>query len=144
MKRGEWRRGESIEALYLYITVTVISQNSRTPMKRLSYMHDYATPDGTVIRVHPVVHSPRLLQSLSRARKTNATPAVTSISAKKTAFHQKNVVKFGNQHSHWEDQENVQPCIKPMLKAQCDPVSTTKPSRRYMCVHCSPKRLLVT
>ena len=93
-------------------------------------MHDYATPDGTVIRVHPVVHSPRLLQSLSRARKTDATPAATSISVKKPAFHlsSKNVVKFGNQ---WENQENVQPAIKPMLKARCDPVSATKPSRRY-------------
>ena len=103
-------------------------------MKRLSYMHDYATPDGTVIRVHPVVHSPRLLQSLSRARKTDATPAATSISAKKPAFHlsSKNVVKFGNQCSHWENQENVRPPIKPMLMAQCHPVSATKPSRRYI------------
>ena len=100
-------------------------------MKRLSYMHDYATPDGTV--VHAAFPTPRLLQSHKHSgtvRKTTFTPALALSSAKNSTARmcsQKNV-----------DRENVQPSGKRVPKA---PHNTTKPSRRYnnyihlVCIH---------
>ena len=107
---------------------------SRTPMKRLSYMHDYATPEGTVIRVHPVVHSPRLLQSLKRFDSVKKTTSAALLSARKQTQlpSSQNKVKIGRDGGLYrENQENIQPSVKPASKAQLHSLSTTKPSRRY-------------
>lgn len=98
-------------------------------------MHDYATPNGTVIRVHPVVHSPRLLQSLhhcSTVKKTAVTLAAPSLSAKKPAsLYPCSKHKPANgAESLRQGKENIQPLTKLKAKAQPDPLSTTKPPRR--------------
>lgn len=99
-------------------------------MKRLSYMHDYATPDGTVIHVHPVVHSPRLFQSVKHTNsisRTSTNPTISSFSSKQPNLSSQNTMtKFGRELH----QENVRPPIKPIVKG--NPVSSTKPSRRYL------------
>ena len=103
-------------------------------MKRLSYMHDYATPEGTVIRVHPVVHSPRLLQSLKRFDSVKKTTSAAPLSARKQTQlpSSQNKVKIGRDGGLYRaNQENIQPSVKPASKAQFHSLSTTKPSRRY-------------
>ena len=104
-------------------------------MKRLSYMHDYATPEGTVIHVHPVVHSPRLLQSLKRFDSVKKTTSAAPLSARKqtpyVSFSQNRVKIERGGGLYRENRENVQPSVKPTSKAQLHSLSTTKPSRRY-------------
>ena len=97
-------------------------------MKRLSYLHEYATPDGTVVCVPPSLHTPHLLQShrhSSTVRKTTLTSAVAIPSARGRTAHtcskKKNL-----------DRENMQPSSKRVPKAYSGAHSTTKPSRRYV------------
>ena len=141
LKGGDRRQGEWVDMIknlrfWNPSIIKVPSNFSRTPMKRLSYMHDYATPEGTVIRVHPVVHSPRLLQSLKRFDSVKKTTSAAPLSARKQTPYNvgisQNKVKIGRDGGLYrENRENVHPSVKPVSKAQLHSFSTTKPSRRY-------------
>ena len=115
------------------IAKVFLKMHSRTPMKRLSYMHDYATPEGTVIRVHPVVHSPRLLQYLKRFDSVKKTLAAPLSARRQTPYvSSQNKVKIGRDgFLYRENRENIHPSIKPTSKAKVHTLSTAKPSRRY-------------